>query len=46
MVLYLLGFPAGSMVNNPPANAERWGSIPDQKDSPEKEMASHSSILA
>ena len=36
MLLYLLGFPAGSMVNNPPANAEGWGSIPGSERFPGK----------
>ena len=34
------------MVKNLPANAGDVGSIPGQKDSLEKEMAIHSSILA
>ena len=37
----------GSVVKNPPANAENIGSIPDPGRSPaEKKMAIHSSILA
>ena len=40
------GFPGGSAVKNPPAMQEmRVGSL-DQKDALEKEMATHSSILA
>ena len=40
------GFPGGSVVKNPPANAGDTGSIPDPGRSLEKEMATHSSILA
>ena len=39
-------FPGGSVVKNPPANARDKGLIPGWKDSLEKEMATHSSILA
>ena len=40
------GFPGGSVVKNPPANAGDSGSIPlGQEDPLEKEMATHSSIL-
>ena len=45
----LNGFPAGSVVKNLPANAGDagdMGSIPESGISPEKEMATHSSILA
>ena len=41
-----LGFPGGSVVENPPANAGDVGSIPGQEDPLEKEMAIHSSNLA
>ena len=41
-----MGFPGGSVVNSPPANAGDTGLIPDQEDLLEKEMATHSSILA
>ena len=34
------------MVKNPPANAGGVGSIPGQEDPLEKEMATHSNILA
>ena len=34
------------MVKSQPANAENVGSIPEQEDPLEKEMATHSSILA
>ena len=34
------------MVKNLPANAENAGSIPGPGTSPEKEVATHSSILA
>ena len=40
------GFPGGSAVKNPPANAGDTGLIPGVGRSPEKEMATHSSILA
>ena len=43
------GFPAGSVVKNLPANAGDagdMGSIPESGISPEKETATHSSILA
>ena len=39
------GFPGGSVVKNPPANAEDMGSIPGLGRFV-KEMATHSSILA
>ena len=38
--------PGGSVVKNPPANAGNEGSIPSPEDSLEKEMATHSSIVA
>ena len=41
-----VGFPGGSMVKNPPANARDTGSIPGLGRPLEGEMASHSSILA
>ena len=40
------GFHGGSVVKNPPANAGDAGSIPDEEDTLEKEMATHSSIVA
>ena len=40
------GFPDGSVVKNPPANAGDVGSIPGLGRSLEKEMATHSSFLA
>ena len=36
----------GSVVKNPPANAGDTGSIPGSGRSPEKELATHSNILA
>ena len=39
-------FPGGSVVKNMPANAGDAGSIPGWEDYLEKEMATHSSILA
>ena len=44
-----LHFPGGSVVKNPPASAGASGDaglIPELGRSPEKEMATHSSILA
>ena len=41
-----MGFPGGSAVKNPPANAGDEGLIPGSGRSLEKEMATHSSILA
>jgi len=41
-----LAFPGGSVGKNSPANAGDMGSIPGQEDPLEKEMATHSSILA
>ena len=40
------GFLGGSVVKNLPASAGDVGSIPGSGTSPEKEMATHSSILA
>ena len=40
-----IGFPGGSVVKNPPANAGDVGSIRGQEDPLEKEMASSSSVL-
>ena len=43
----MLGFPGGSVVKNPPANAgESLVRSLGQEDLPEKEMATHSSIFA
>ena len=42
----LEGFPSGSAVKNPPANAGDLGSIPGLGRSPGEGMATHSSILA
>ena len=41
-----MGFPGGSGVKNPPDNAGDVGSIPGSERSPEKEVATHTSILA
>ena len=50
MVMWKLrGFPGGSVVKNPPANAgdvEMWVQSLGQEDPLEKEMTTHSSILA
>ena len=40
------GFPSGSVVKNPPANAGNRVQSQGQEDTQEKEMANHSSILA
>ena len=40
------GFPGGSVVKNPPANAGDACLIPGSGRSPEKEISTHSSILA
>ena len=40
------GFPGGSVVKNPPAKQETWVHSPGWEDPLEKEMATHSSILA
>ena len=42
----LWGFPGGSAIKNPPANARDLGSIPGSERTLEKEMAVHSSVLA
>ena len=44
--MYIWGFPGGSVVKNPPANAGDTGSILVSRDPLEKEMAIHSSTLA
>ena len=41
-----LGFPSGAVVKNLPVKARRVGSIPGSGNPLEKEMATHSSILA
>ena len=43
---YKQGFPGGSVVKKPPANAGDTGSIPGLGRSLEEEMATHSCILA
>ena len=40
------GFPGGSIVKNPPPNAGGMDLIPGWRRSLEKEMATHSNILA
>ena len=42
----LMGFPAGSIVKNPPANAGDLVRSLSWEDPLEKEVATHSSILA
>ena len=41
-----LGFPCGSAIKNPPANAGLWVRSRGLEDPPEKEMVAHSCILA
>ena len=41
-----MAFPGGSVVKNLPANAEDVASIPGSGDPLNKEMATHSNILA
>ena len=45
-VIYFMGFPGGSEVKASACNAGDLGSIPGLGRSPEKEMATHSSVLA
>ena len=45
-LMWLQGFPGGSVVKNPPANAGDKVQSLDQDDPLEKEMAIHSSIVA
>ena len=40
------GFPGGSVVKNPPANAGDGGSIPGSGKFPGEKLATHSSALA
>ena len=40
------GFPGDSLVKNLPAKQEMWVPFLSQEDPPEREMATHSSILA
>ena len=42
----VMGFPGGLAVKNPPEMQEMWVQSLDGEDAPEKEMATHSSILA
>ena len=44
--MYKMGFPGGSEVKNLPAMQEVWVQSLGQEDTLEKEMATHSSILA
>ena len=41
-----MGFPSGSVVKNPPTVQETWVQSLGQEELLEKEMATHSSILA
>ena len=44
--MLVMGFPGGSVVNNPPAIQETWVQPLGREDPLEKEMAAPSSILA
>ena len=44
-IIYWVGFPSGSVVKGSPTNAEMQVQSLVRKDSLEKEMATHSSIL-
>ena len=44
--IYFMDFPGGSVVKHLPANVEDTGLILNWEDPLEKEMATHSSILA
>ena len=43
---FILGFPGGSVVKNPPANIGKKVQTLGLEDPQEKEMATHSSILS
>ena len=45
-IVTLQDFPGGSVVKNPPAKQETWVASLGQENPLEKEMATHSSILA
>ena len=45
-LLFILGFPGGSVVKNLPVKQEIWVQSLGQEDPLEKEMATHSSIFA
>ena len=42
----MMSFPGGSEVKASACNAGDWGSIPGREDPLDKEMATHSSVLA
>ena len=42
----MLGFPGGSVVKNPPAKQEMWVRSLGREDPLEKEITTHSNILA
>ena len=46
MPIYKIGFPGGSVVKNPPANAGDMGLIPGLRSSLREGMATHSSTFA
>ena len=46
LALIVRGFPVAQMVKNPPAMQEIWVQSLDWEDPLDKEMATHSSILA
>ena len=45
-MLFNMDFPSGSAVKNPPVMQETWVRSLGREDPLEKEMATHSSILA
>ena len=46
ILMSVRGFPGGLMIKNPPAKQEMWVQSLGQEGPQEKEMATHSSILA
>ena len=46
ILMYVWGFPDGSVVKNPPARQETWVQSLGQKNLLQKQIATHSSILS
>ena len=46
ILMYVWGFPDGSVVKNPPARQETWVQSLSQKNLLQKQIATHSSILS